>query len=86
MLGLLEIPKSSKSSPRKILTAAPVPGETMLVFKTDDIFALKRKMNEAGFVEVLEPVQALIPGRSPGYEMFALDPNGVRLNFIQFGS
>lgn len=82
MIGLMEF-LDIEQSPPPPPSRRPKPGETLIIFDTEHMREIEKRMNANGYTLVTPPARLNVPGRKVVYELLAYDPNGVRLSFAQ---
>jgi len=82
MIGLMEF-LDIEQTPPPSPSRRPKPGETLIIFDTQHMREIEKRMNDNGYTLVTAPARLNVPGRKVVYELLAYDPNGVRLSFAQ---
>ena len=83
MVGLFEIvdPNLPSLYPKPPIGKAR--GEISLIFDTDNLDEIRKRLEARGHPLVCEPLRVELPGYPPKIEMTLRDPNGVFINLIQ---
>lgn len=84
MVGLLSI-ISPPIQPRKIIRQFIQAPDIILIFNTEDIETIFKKVQDAGVPIQSPPIEYEIPGRGLCAGFSCYDPNGILVEFTQFG-
>jgi catechol 2,3-dioxygenase-like lactoylglutathione lyase family enzyme len=84
MVGLLSV-KSGSVNPRKAIRQAVKVPDVVLVFITDEIEAVYQRLQTWGATIQCPPVEYEIPGRGTCVGLSVYDPDGILIEFTQFG-
>lgn len=83
MVGLFEIVDPNLPSLRTTPPAGMARNEIALIFETDNIDEIRKRLKARDHPLVCEPMRVELEGYPPKIEMTLRDPNGVFINLIQ---
>ena len=83
MVGLFEIVDPNLPSLRATPPDGMARNEIALIFETDNMDEIRKRLKARGHSLVCEPMRVELAGYPPKIEMTLRDPNGVFINLIQ---
>ena len=85
-IGLMQFLGADALAPPDLRSGPPGTGDVVILFKTERMNEINRRLKEMGFDHVGDPEEIVIPDRETTYEMSVREPTGVRVTFVQFGT
>ena len=82
MIGLFQVTEPPMPIIKRNLSSSNV-GEVALVFYTDDLFALKQKLNHLGVQFICPPTTLSVRKGTGNLEMTFRDPDGILMNILE---
>lgn len=83
MVGLFELTEPKPATVAKLGSGAHV-GETCLVFYCSDLDEIMARLDAGGYAVVCPPIPLVHQGRIKQREMTCADPDGVKINLIEW--
>ena len=84
MVGLMKFLKPEGYSTREGVKNKVGKTDIVMVFRSDDVNGLYKRLKELGFEPNTEPLEYEIPQRGRARALSCFDPNGVLIEFTQY--